>query len=534
MTDPVMWVVMAAPMLMAALGHRAGQKHRELLEYTEELAAELGARAAKLAAANRALQTAASDRASLMDGLREGFATFDAEGRLSSARSPAFEALIPHAAEVDTVDRLLELCGAETETVAIVRLLLFDGDSFESPFEATVAMLPQHWSTVIAGATRHLTFHYRPVHDENGALAKVLMVVEDQTSLGRAREAHDETKARIARLVAAATDIEAYGGFVDEVNDRLDAARRAQRERAEETASLHTLKGILGLFGYTEVAAVCHRLEHAYAVGDPTDALWTTLRRTWRQQSSDVAKALGIDQTRLVPVDPKRLMALRYALGQADLEAARRAACDLRCHPLPRVMARYARYVAARSARAGKQVRFIADAEASEVAYHEVQRMDGVLIQLLNNVVAHAAPVGASVRVTVSAVRGEDGGLTWTVHDNGTGIDEASVVARAVQDGLRTPAWAETAEPQAKLDLVFLPGVSRRNSADVLAGRGVGLAAVRQSMQALGGEVRVSSCRETGTRFELSVPGQASMDLRRWSDAADASVLTQRARLRFQ
>jgi chemosensory pili system protein ChpA (sensor histidine kinase/response regulator) len=53
---------------------------------------------------------------------------------------------------------------------------------------------------------------------------------------------------------------------------------------------------------------------------------------------------------------------------------------------------------------------------------------------------------------------------------------------------------------------IFEPGISTRDEADELAGRGVGLDVVRESIARLGGEITVTSVRGEGTRFTLRLP----------------------------
>ena len=514
-TDPVFWVLLGASPLLAVVGARAGRAYDALggrLAAAEADGDLLRGRFGELQRANAAVN---ADRAAVLDSLEVGLAFFDREGRIVR-RTRAFDSLLGPLAEAGTIDRVLEGCGAESETVEIVRVLLWKPDT-TAAFEATTDVLPRRWTTPGPTAKRHLGFRYRPIRRPDGTLAQVMMMVEDQTDLNRARADHERTLDRIARLSAAASDPEAYAGFVDDVTERLQSAARARRDSDASGPVVRALRGLsstLGLFAYRDAASLCHRLEQAIAVGDPVDPLWTSLRRTWRQQSTDVAKTLGLTQARLVPVAPERIVALRHALGRSDLEAARQAALELRCHPLARVTARYERYVSAKSERVAKQVRFIVGSGSDEVAYHEVQRVDAALILLFDHVIEHAATPATPVRLTVRMIRREDGGQRWTVEDDGVGIDPDQVVDRAMQAGLRSAKWVEDASVREKLQLVFEPGlVSER-----------GLSSVRGVMRSLGGDVRVSSSVDAGTLFELWTPGQASMDLRTWTASTDSDL----------
>ena len=55
-------------------------------------------------------------------------------------------------------------------------------------------------------------------------------------------------------------------------------------------------------------------------------------------------------------------------------------------------------------------------------------------------------------------------------------------------------------------DAVFLSGVSTRDGADDVAGRGVGGDVVRREIEKLGGDIRVRSTRGEGTTFTITLP----------------------------
>jgi chemosensory pili system protein ChpA (sensor histidine kinase/response regulator) len=77
---------------------------------------------------------------------------------------------------------------------------------------------------------------------------------------------------------------------------------------------------------------------------------------------------------------------------------------------------------------------------------------------------------------------------------------------RFVATGHWSAARAGLAGDDEVLAALFDPGVSSRDDADELAGRGIGLDLVRQAIARLGGEVRLSSQAGRGTTFTLRLP----------------------------
>ncbi|HSF43711.1 MAG TPA: chemotaxis protein CheW, partial [Thermoanaerobaculia bacterium] len=91
------------------------------------------------------------------------------------------------------------------------------------------------------------------------------------------------------------------------------------------------------------------------------------------------------------------------------------------------------------------------------------------------------------------------------VLDDGGGIRRAEVVAAAERHGHRL------APGEDPLSLLFLPGFSTREGADLSSGRGIGLAAVQKAVNRRGGRIEVFSEEGAGTLFRLRLPLSVSI-----------------------
>ncbi len=102
-------------------------------------------------------------------------------------------------------------------------------------------------------------------------------------------------------------------------------------------------------------------------------------------------------------------------------------------------------------------------------------------------------------QVQVSAVL-EAGEVRIEVADDGAGIDLERLRAKATQLG------AELDAAGSEYDLIFADGISTREDADLGAGRGVGMSAVKRGVDRHGGRIEVHSERGVGSRFTLRLP----------------------------
>ncbi len=178
--------------------------------------------------------------------------------------------------------------------------------------------------------------------------------------------------------------------------------------------------------------------------------------------------------------------------------------------PVRRAMAALPRIV--RDVAGDRLVRLETSGEDVEI---DKQVLDGVadaLKHLVVNAVDHGCerpevrlaagkPAEAVVRVTA---RGVAGTVVLEVSDDGAGIDEDRVRAKAVELGLLPPD--STLGGEALLQLLFVPALSTAATVTQTSGRGVGLDVVRDAVEGLGGSIEINSTPGAGTRFTLVLP----------------------------
>ncbi|MEO0488970.1 MAG: response regulator, partial [Cyanobacteria bacterium J06659_2] len=96
--------------------------------------------------------------------------------------------------------------------------------------------------------------------------------------------------------------------------------------------------------------------------------------------------------------------------------------------------------------------------------------------------------------------------LVIEVRDDGQGLDFERIRQQAVERQLVSPQQAHNLSQAQLTDLLFEPGFSTTSQISSLSGRGVGLDVVRSQLQALQGEVTVTSVAHQGTTFTLHIP----------------------------
>ncbi len=136
------------------------------------------------------------------------------------------------------------------------------------------------------------------------------------------------------------------------------------------------------------------------------------------------------------------------------------------------------------------------------------------LLHLLKNAVVHGIELPETRRLigkpeagTITVhLEADEEALVLTVSDDGGGISVARLKERAIVQTLITDHESATISDRDALELVFAKGLTTSDKIDLNAGRGVGMAIVKESVEARGGAVLVDSQMQNGTTFTIVMP----------------------------
>ena len=193
-------------------------------------------------------------------------------------------------------------------------------------------------------------------------------------------------------------------------------------------------------------------------------------------------------------------------------QALRAMVMQVRMIEVEAVFLRLPRLVRDLSAKLGKAVDLRLSGAETELDRTVVDALGDPLVHLVRNALDHgfepaedrvAAGKPASGTLEISA-RHAGSSVVIEVRDDGRGIDPAAVARKAVQRGLLS--GGEDIDMAAAIELLFSPGFSTAEQMSDVSGRGVGMDAVRSTVQSLGGEVTLSSVSGHGTTAQIRLP----------------------------
>ncbi|EME67513.1 ATPase, partial [Paramagnetospirillum caucaseum] len=452
----------------------------------------------------------------LLDNSGQGFLSFQGDLLVQPEFSHPCLAFFGGSPAGKPVDELL-FSGDEhaRDTLrACIEEALKEKDS--SRAELYLSLLPEE----IAIGARVLKAEFKPL---DRAIMVVLTDITGEKALA-AQVARERT--RLEMIVSAVTYgndfFDAVAEFTGFVQDGAGMWRG--RDRAVLYRTIHTFKGTFNQLGFHHLPTALHDVESSLqrlgSRADGADAAAMVFARDWQgvlnADLETVRDALGDDfmaRRGVVTVTPEQAKRFeRFARGlldEADVPDVIEEIAAIRTVSLRQAIGDFDKMIHQISARLEKEV-------APLVVEGDDVRIDpevfGPFLRSLGHVFRNAVDHGiedpdcrlstgkSEVGTITCAIRRVDGALAIDIADDGAGIDVETLRRRAAElTAADVSAWDIA-------DLVFADGISIRTEATELSGRGVGMTAVKASVEELGGSVRIDSRPGRGTNFLFHIP----------------------------
>ncbi|AFL72386.1 chemotaxis protein CheA [Thiocystis violascens] len=257
-------------------------------------------------------------------------------------------------------------------------------------------------------------------------------------------------------------------------------------------------------------------------------------------KTQDAARSRRPEETRQIRVDAQRLghlidlvgelvtssAAIRVMVQRAGIEdmtevvdgvdylvsEIRDNALQLRMVPIGDSLSRFRRVVRDASQRLGKAIELVITGGETELDKTVVEKITDPLTHLIRNALDHgiespevrrAQGKPATGTVHLNAYH-DSGHIVIEIQDDGAGLDTARIRAKAEARGLVKPE--DSLSHEDTLRLIFAPGLSTKEEATNLSGRGVGMDVVRRNIEALRGTVDLDSQLGQGTKVTIVLP----------------------------
>lgn len=185
-----------------------------------------------------------------------------------------------------------------------------------------------------------------------------------------------------------------------------------------------------------------------------------------------------------------------------------------RMQPIKRVFGRFPRIIRDLSRNMNKEILLEMHGEDTDLDKNLVEALADPMVHLVRNSVDHGiempdvrmeagkAPQG---KITLSAEQ-EGDHILLTISDDGAGMDPDRLRNKAVEKGILDKDAAKRLSDVEAYNLIFVAGLTTKESASEVSGRGVGMDVVKTKIAQLNGTINVWSELGSGTKIIIKVP----------------------------
>lgn len=512
-----------------------------LSQYSKNLEAQVRERTASLETAKQGIQ-------SMINSLDQGFFMFDGTGTCLDLYSLACEPLLgcsPSGKPIWEIWRIEDPKSSERMKTWVQ--LLFDP---MTDFDDVIALGPKK----IPNSTgREITVAYHPIRtSETNDLHHVVVVATDMTEERDAKLRAERESAYTQSILRIVRNRSRFMEFLRDAKATLSRATEELDSNSVDINKLfrliHTFKSAASYFSLYDVAQVAHQLESGLAQKRDLAAAGqkTELDSSFHfdvillQEKLDEfveinREVLGLSANaneNWVEVQGRHLMDFEAHLktSGADSKTLRTYSEYFLYEPFNRIFEFFDHVVGLEALRQEKEIlpiEFVNGELRIDREPHDA--LIKSLIHIFRNAVAHGLETPRErresgkhaagqitvefERVNISADAGSAGvpsdKLTWItlrIRDDGRGISPKKIREQLQKKNFQ--GWEKDSDLEV-IQRIFEPGFSTAQVVSDLAGRGVGLDAVRDEVTALGGRVWVESVSGKGTTFTLQFPEAA-------------------------
>ena len=386
-----------------------------------------------------------------------------------------------------------------------------------------------------------------PILDDNGTLEKVLFVVEDITSVLRleAERAVSDRNTRIIQELAKA-DLKQVKDFflnslelLQEIKSILHTKTLIKSEFNIILRHLHTLKGNSRLYELSLISTLTHSIEDHLSNMNLTFNFSSNLFEINDQISQWIIKIevqlseyieignriFGIENEnnlnngfKMIEVIDVHFNQLKDALDQIRVDHSQvniNLLIDkfnlMLMVPVPPVLNRLAPMVQDLSKKIGKNVEYSVKGDSITFDRNNVKLLGDSILHMIRNSLDHGIelpnerialgkrPVG-SIEVICKE---EKEGSIILIRDDGSGINPEQIAQVALNKGLISQDEMKTLNRDQKIELIFLLGLSTKETVSELSGRGVGMNVVKSNIEKINGKLTIETEAKKGTTIRL-------------------------------
>jgi two-component system chemotaxis sensor kinase CheA len=233
----------------------------------------------------------------------------------------------------------------------------------------------------------------------------------------------------------------------------------------------------------------------------------------------NLVSELTIERDRLMAIHAGKLSKNEYSRLQRISSDLQYSVMDVRLVQVGFLFNKFHRVVRDTASLENKQVTLKLEGTDTEIDRNILQIISDSLIHLIRNSVGHGIETPGERKKAGKSEKGtvvlrafnESDSVIIEIQDDGKGIDHAAIRRKAVEKGLISKEAAGQLSDMESIMFIFEPGFSSVEQVTAISGRGVGMDVVKRAIDAVGGNIRLSTKVSEGTVFRLCLPSSMAV-----------------------
>ena len=385
----------------------------------------------------------------------------------------------------------------------------------------------------------------KSIYNETYAIMLILTDTTEKRKLQAQMENEKNVLEMVVNIITNYSDfiycIKDYENFCNKrIFDIINTSYSVEDIIVKIYSSIHTFKGSFGQFGLKGITSKLHQFEHELSellqginnlsLNDLETNLLKYNLYEWIEEDINILKSILGDSFfkdyEIIEIDKKQILELENkilsVLSPADYNLIVPDIKKFRNKPFKDLLKSYSNYTLGLADRFNKQINPL---EIVGGDFFVDPQTYNLFIKSLGHVFRDVMEHGIEPwKERIKAGKCESGNIKCilelvenkiklSIADDGRGIDIDLIRKTAVEKGFYTAEEINNKEDSEIIQLIFCDGFSTSCEISDLSGRGIGLSAVKDEVDNLGGTIEVNTVLGLGTTFTFILPYYENINL---------------------
>ena len=455
----------------------------------------------------------------LIENLGQGFMVIDELGKVQEGATKITKEFFNESPEGKNLSEVLRLQTEQTQNLKSWLKNVWQG---KLAFKDLKPLGPQSFK---GKEGQYIDLDYHPIYEEKenksvDKIEKIICVATDKTN-----EVGLEQQLEIDKqnVIFIKKSLETPSELVDLLEDTEDFIETYEiikdMEEGELFRKFHTLKARFSHFGIINVAKDLNDLETIISQNklNDLDEGYKAFQKSFKDFVKDnnlIIKASHkalLDEGQVVHISEMIEKAYNFDLSKEFISFLKE---NYLISDIKLKFQRYQALVSDLAQEQGKPIDMTIGGDEIKVDVKKYTNFINSSIHLFRNMVDHGIETEEErsqqgkrlvglVSVLFKVIKGR---ITIYMQDDGKGINPQHIKSKLLEKKIKSSKEIEFLSESELIDLIFLPGFSTKKKVSDLSGRGIGMDAVREEVERLGGKIVVNSKINEGTQFIIDLP----------------------------